>query len=128
MPRRAGYAKTPETIVKESVMALLERHPAVAWIERMNVGTAVKKGFFVRYGFKGCSDAIGQLKDGRFLAVEFKAGKEMPTPEQNRFLSRVNDAGGLAFVARSVECALQALKGSYTKPLPGPGSVPHFKR
>jgi hypothetical protein len=108
---KAGYAKTPETQVKNAVMELLEKHPRVAWIERMNVGTSFKKGFFVRFGFKGCADAIGQMKDGRFLAVEFKAGKEQPTPEQHRFLVKVRENGGVAFVARSVDDAMFELSG-----------------
>lgn len=107
--RKAGYAKTPETRVKDAVMALLENHPRVAWVERINSGASMRHGIFVRYSFKGCADAIGQMKDGRFLAVEFKAGKEMPTPEQHRFLVKVRENGGVAFVARSIDDAMHEL-------------------
>jgi hypothetical protein len=40
---------------------------------------------------------------GRFLAIEVKRPGNKPTPEQQQFIDTINEAGGLAFVARSVE-------------------------
>ena len=53
-------------------------------------------------GEKGVSDIIG-CKDGRMFAIEIKTQAGRVTPYQQRFLDRVNAAGGLAFVARSIE-------------------------
>ena len=59
-------------------------------------------------GEKGVSDIIG-CKDGRFLAIEIKTEKGRVTPHQQRFLDRVNEAGGVAFVARSIEDVVEGL-------------------
>ena len=38
----------------------------------------------------------------QFLAIEVKRPKHYPTPEQAAFLKAMEDAGGIAIVARSV--------------------------
>jgi len=45
-----------------------------------------------------------------FTAVELKIGKLPTTEDQDRFLSRVAEAGGVAGVARSVADALELLR------------------
>lgn len=103
----ARIAKKPpvvrEAVILESVMRYLRICRDVAWVRRINTGAARLKGFHVRFGFPGCSDIIGQLMDGRFLAVECKAADTKPTPEQQDFIDRVNRHGGLAGVARSID-------------------------
>jgi hypothetical protein len=42
-------------------------------------------------------------KTGRFLAIEVKRPGGKPTPEQQQFMDMINQAGGLAFVAHSIE-------------------------
>jgi len=101
-----------------AVLAFLLRDPRVAWVHQFNTGAHVVEGVnaigrparrFIRYAFKGCSDILGQLMDGRFLAVEIKVKRDTLSPEQQAFLLSVNDAGGLAFVAHSIEDARAAL-------------------
>lgn len=59
---------------------------------------------FVRFvGVKGCSDILGCLKGGRFLAVETKQKGKKPTPEQELFLLQVNQMGGLGVVIQDVK-------------------------
>lgn len=53
-------------------------------------------------GEKGVSDIIG-CHNGRFLAIEIKTERGRVTPHQQRFIDRVNAAGGIGFVARSIE-------------------------
>lgn len=66
---------------------------------------------FVRFASEpGVSDLVGMLPDGRFLAVEVKRVGNKATPEQQSFIDRVNQQGGLAFVARSIEDAETALQ------------------
>ena len=100
-----------ESIVLESVLRFLRSHPAVAWVRRMNSGSANLKGFRVRFGFTGCSDIIGQTKDGRFLAIECKSTTGNLTDEQEAFLARVNRHNGIAGMVRSIDDADELLRG-----------------
>lgn len=104
----------PEAGVLSAVLKALSIHPAVAWVRRMNTG-AFKVGTgpssrFVRFGFPGCSDIIGQMKDGRFLAVECKAEKGKLSDAQVAFIDTVRAAGGVAGMARNVDDALLIIK------------------
>lgn len=99
----------PEAAALVEVLMALSAHPAVAWVERMNSG-AVKIGSrFVRFGWKGCPDVLGQLRDGRLLGVEVKAPKGKLRPEQTIFLERIRAAGGVAFMARDCRDVMREL-------------------
>jgi penicillin-binding protein-related factor A (putative recombinase) len=54
-------------------------------------------------GEKGISDIIGCTTQGRFLAIEVKMLKKKPSPEQVEFLEKVNQRGGIGFVAYSLD-------------------------
>lgn len=86
-----------ESDVQRDVLSALDAHPAVAWVARMNVD---RRGTTAKSGFKGMADILGQLRDGRFLAVEVKRRWTNPEQAQIEFLGRVSRAGGVAFVAR----------------------------
>ena len=88
-----------ESAALMEVLKALKAHPAVVWCERMNSGAAKVGNRFIRFGFTGCPDVLGQLRDGRLLAVEVKAPKGTLRPEQAVMLSRIAGAGGVAFVA-----------------------------
>ena len=49
------------------------------------------------FGRAGIPDIVGCL-NGRFFAIECKAGKGTTTALQDREISRINDAGGTAIV------------------------------
>ena len=100
----------PEAAALEEVLLTLRAHPMVAWAERMNSGAARIGGRFVRFGWTGCPDVLGQMKDGRLLGVEVKAEKGKLRPEQTIFLERIRAAGGVAFVARDCRDVLRELK------------------
>lgn len=51
---------------------------------------------------KGVSDILGIYK-GKFMAIEVKSAKGNPSPEQVSFLADVIRAGGIGFIARSIE-------------------------
>ena len=102
----------------DAVLAFLLRDPRVAWAHQFNTGAHVVEGVnaigrptrrFIRYAFKGCSDILGQLIDGTFLAVEIKVKTDTLSDEQAAFLITVNKNGGLGFVARGIEDAQAAL-------------------
>lgn len=90
----------PEQAALHEVLAALRSHPAVSWCERMNTGAARIGDRFIRFGFPGCPDVLGQLKDGRLLAVEVKAPAGRLRPEQRAFLSLVGENGGCVIVAK----------------------------
>ena len=110
--RRIKQATPSENDPKKAILALLRVHPAVAWAERFNTGATVvdvpgKKRRFIRYAFVGCSDILGQMKDGRFLAIEVKrqgvnAEKEA-TDEQKAFIKKVRQNNGIGIISNSVE-------------------------
>ena len=91
------------------VLKALRAHPAVSWAERQNTGSARIGGQFVRFGWPGCADVLGQLRDGRFLAVEVKGPTGKLRPEQAVFLERINGAGGVGFMARDSRDVLREL-------------------
>lgn len=111
----------PRTLDRKEAAALVEVlqalrvHPLVAWCERMNSGAARMGARFVRFGWPGCPDVLGQLKDGRLLGVEVKGPTGRLRPEQAVFIGRIRSAGGVAFLARDcrdVRRELQALEGN----------------
>ena len=63
-----------------------------------------RDGRYIPSHTRGVSDIIGCIpKTGRYLAIEVKRPGGKPTPEQQQFIDTINGAGGLAFVAHSVE-------------------------
>lgn len=104
---RPSAAGVLESVVLKAVIKALALHPRVAWATRMNTGAVtlgpLGKQRYVRFGFKGCPDIIGQMRDGRFLAVEVKKPKGKASEDQLAFIYRVRNAGGVAFVAWSVD-------------------------
>ena len=110
---RLRPSEIPESQVLRSVIHALDMHPDVAWVARMNsgvvmIGTGASKRPF-RAGFVGCSDILGQMADGRLLAVECKRVGGKATPDQAAFLERVVKHGGVAFVATGVDDVLREL-------------------
>lgn len=98
-PRR--HHSRPEAAALREVLAALRSHPRVAWCERQNTGAIRVEGRFVRFGWRGAADIVGQLVTGQFLAVEVKGPDGRLRPEQREFLRMVRDNGGCAMVARS---------------------------
>ena len=59
-------------------------------------------------GRKGISDLLVCL-DGRFIAVEVKRPGGNATPEQLQFIREVQEAGGIGFIADSVDVVVERL-------------------
>ena len=98
------------------VLKALRTHPAVAWCERMNSGAARMGARFVRFGWPGCPDVLGQLRDGRLLGVEVKGPTgRLLRPEQSVFLERIRCAGGVGFMARNCRDMLRELENNQRK-------------
>ena len=56
----------------------------------------------------GVPDLICCFK-GRLVGIEIKAEKGIVSDYQKEFIDRINKAGGLAFVARSVDDVIEGL-------------------
>ena len=50
----------------------------------------------------GTADIIGCYR-GRYFAIEAKVGKNKATDKQNEFIQQVQEAGGIAFVAWTLD-------------------------
>ena len=81
-------ASTPERKVKEAVVAVLKSNAVYYFFPPAN-----------GLGRAGIPDIIACC-DGYFLAIECKAGKGVTTALQDRELTRIRAAGGLALVVR----------------------------
>jgi hypothetical protein len=101
--------------IQNEIMDMLKTHPRVAWAQRINTGavsqsylstSGVRKARYIRYGFVGCSDILGQMRDGRVLAIEVKKPGGKATKEQVDFLKLVLANGGVAGIAHGVNQAL----------------------
>jgi len=104
VPKAAGrYPQIAERDVLATILEWLPYCKAVAWFARMNAGALKVDGRYVRLGFTGCSDIIGQLRDGRFLAIEVKRPGGELSEAQVEFLGKVDRHRGVAFVAHSLE-------------------------
>ena len=94
-----------------SIVNYLSVEPSVKFFIRVNGGGRSVKGSFVWFyklwvgrreqKGRGLPDIIGQLRDGRFFAMEVKRPGEKPTPEQAEVLALVAEAGGVSGVVRN---------------------------
>jgi hypothetical protein len=116
-PLRLVHPEPTEAQVMASIRTAMQYHPAVAACWRINSGSAWLKGKGGQerpvkfHDIAGCSDLIGILKGGRWLAIEVKrpSTRNDTTPAQDAFLDRIERAGGVAFVAWSVDEAMRRL-------------------
>ena len=122
MPDLFGLEQTPkrtndrpEAAALMEVLKAVRAHPLVAWAERQNSGAAAVGARFIRFGWPGGPDVLGQLKDGRLLGVEVKAAKGRASPEQVAFLERIRGAGGVAFIAHDLRDVVRELKDNQRK-------------
>lgn len=105
-----------EKEIQTAILQFLARCSAVAWAKNMTVGrfkVADRAGTrWIQAGFVGCSDIIGQLTDGRLLAIEVKRHDGRATQEQLDFLRTVRAANGIAIIARSVDDVIEAIQNA----------------
>jgi hypothetical protein len=100
---------TQEGSVVKACLEYLTYYGAFVW--RNNTGgLRDAKNRMVFFGKPGSSDIIGVLPGGRFIACECKTAKGKLSEKQKEFLARVEEFGGLAIVARSVDDVIQGLK------------------
>ena len=99
-----------ESEIQTDIMKMLLKHPKVAWAYVTTVGMLRGRGHYIKMGFPGLSDIIGQLNDGRLLALEIKTPGKKPTEVQAEFIDLVKRNNGLAGWCDSVDGALDILE------------------
>lgn len=79
---------TPETKVKRAVTKILDEYGAYHFFPATH-----------GYGRSGVPDIVACYR-GRFIGIECKAGKGVPTALQLKELRLITEAGGFSFVVR----------------------------
>jgi len=92
-----GKPPTPEALLTRSVRQLLSAAGIFHWKNHGGLGSA-----------PGLPDICAVYK-GRMVAIELKAPKGIVSPAQQTFIDRINEAGGLAFVAKDLDTVIDAL-------------------
>lgn len=107
----ADLPKPLESDILPGIIKFLRVHPLVGWAARINSGGAENaQGQYVRFNdIIGCSDVIGQMRSGAFLAIEVKRPGEKPTPKQHAFLGLVQRFGGCSGWCTSIDGAIAIL-------------------
>ena len=111
-----------ETDIQKEIMTMLLNIGIVAW---RNPGQArrVAGGVRVKNATTGIPDILGVCRNGRFLGIEVKTQKGRIEDHQEAFHTWISSAGGLVFVARSVEDVISRLPEIVaTQPCPVPSN------
>ena len=100
-----------EADIQRQILDYLRVQHIFAW--RNNTRTVFVAGRPLKFGIPGGGDIIGILPGGRFLSVEVKTPtgttQKKRAEAQWQFRRAINESGGLAIVARSVEEVIEAL-------------------
>lgn len=113
----------PETKIQNRILLALSEAGCTVWrnetsgawvgkqIHRDGDQVTLTNARMITFGLAvGSSDIVGIAPNGRFLAIEVKTSTGRATKEQLRFIEAVNNAGGIAGIARSVEDALNLIR------------------
>ena len=63
-----------------------------------------------KYAINGVCDILGILPDGRFLGIEVKTQKGVPSENQLNFIKQIIANNGVAFIARSIDETQEILR------------------
>ena len=112
-----GMTRASESEIQAAILEYLKHCTDVAFAHRQNTGQTKYvdrhgEERWVRYGWVGCSDIIGFMTDGRFLAIECKSARGGASDDQIKFLQTVSAAGGVAILARSVDDVIDGIRAA----------------
>ena len=94
-------ALSHSNLIKLVLIELSHARVATAWQNDTGVARSMDGCRVIKFGLKGCSDIVGITKDGRFLAVEIKVGKDFLKPEQIAFKEMIERNNGHHYVIRN---------------------------
>lgn len=112
---------TPGTRLTNEILLALSERGCMVW--RNVTGTAYQgrkihadartitlaDARVIVFGLVGSADIIGLTRDGRFIGIEVKAGKDRPSKEQIAWVEAVKQRGGLAGFARNTTDAIDII-------------------
>lgn len=105
---KSGKTLSEKSIQKE-ILDWLESTPLLHW--RQNAGSLWLGGKFVRLGPAGLPDIIVIVPpSGRFLGLEVKSKTGKLRPAQEEFRDKLESAGGIYTVVRSLTDAYKAVE------------------
>jgi hypothetical protein len=105
-------------ILRPCLTALAYQYGVTAWrnhagkVELASRSKVKKKSYWMQLGAPGSPDIVGFLSDSRFLGVEVKTRTGAERVAQLAMRAKVETAGGVWIVARSVDEMLAALKAA----------------
>ena len=94
-----------ENDVLQSICEYLWYNKIFFWRNNNTPTYDAKRGLYrkmPKWSKKGVPDIIGIYK-GKMLAIEVKKNGTYPSKEQKEIIKEINENGGVAFVARSIE-------------------------
>lgn len=97
-----------EIDLQKVILEYLNSRNIFAW--RNNSGIAFYKHRVVSYGAVGSPDIIGIMPNGRFLGIEVKNKKGRLSENQKKFLYKIEQNGGVAIVARSLDDVIKVIE------------------
>lgn len=108
---------TPEGKIEHEIFNVLRDIGIFVFkCDRVGIYDPIKKIYRRSYNInrvKGVSDILGIAPGGRFLAIEVKTQSGKLSTDQRAFIRKVQDSGGIAFVARSAKSAVLELAKHY---------------
>ena len=102
-----------ESDIQSAIMIALGEHPDVAWVYVTSAGSFRVRGGYMTVGFKGLVDILGQMRNGKTLAIEVKKIGQKPSTEQYDFIDLINKNNGIAGWCCNVQGALDIIEGKH---------------
>jgi hypothetical protein len=103
-------------ILRPCLEALSSQYGVTAWRNHAGKVELAKRGkaktYWMKLGAPGSPDIVGFLSDSRFLGIEVKTRTGAERVAQLAMRAKVEAAGGVWIVARSVDEMLAALKAA----------------
>lgn len=108
----SGRTEPRERVNLRAIIQLLRTHPKVyaKCVYRMQSGLFREGERYIKVGVVGIPDILFVLRNGRLGACEVKAKGGAVSPLQAQRIADIRAAGGLAFVAWSVDDVLRELQ------------------
>ncbi len=97
----------PENALQRACLEFLRLRGVMAW--RNNTGAYKRGKGYISYGATGSGDIFAIVR-GRFVSIECKIGRNQPTADQKLWAAQVDDAGGMAVVARTLDDVQDAIE------------------
>lgn len=96
--------RIPEKAIVQHIINWLTIHGFYVWKQNNHATFDRKRGVWRKGTQKrGVSDILGVVPGGRILAIEVKAKGGKVSDDQEKFLDAIASAGGVAFVAYSLD-------------------------